>query len=381
MSDRRRRAGAADWNPLWAAGPTGVFLFAVLVAGLLQFAQLQRSLDRQALLSSEAFAQHDRLLQIVNEETGVRGYIASNDPIYLSIYYSSQQQWLKDAAVIAQTQAVIPQLAPQIRESIFAAQDVQRHFRREISLMRAGRAAQARTNLSQGKVLFDRLRSVDAAVQESADAELAAQRDHTSFLARAGFIAAVALCAVLVLWTIAFALVVHRSKVYRLSALRDSLTGVQNRRGALAAIDRQVAAAPASFGLVFVDLDGFKKINDVYGHATGDAILRTLGARLQSELRANDIVARLGGDEFVTLIAPPATREEVRAIAERLRKCVCRPYEIDGDSYVVGCSVGVSLYPEHGRTAESLMARADSAMYQAKASGGGVREATAVAGL
>lgn len=379
MSDRRRRTGAADWNFLWAAGPTGAFLFAVLVAGLLQFAQLQRSLDRQALLGSEAFAQHDRLLQIVNEETGVRGYIASNDPMYLSIYYSSQQQWLKDAAVIAQTQAVIPKLAPQIRESIFAAQDVQRHFRREIFLMRDGQAAQARRNLSQGKMLFDRLRSVDAAVQQSADAELAAQRAHTSFLARAGFIAAVVLCGIVVLWTLAFAFVVHRSKMYRLSALRDPLTGVQNRRGLIAAIDCQACADPESFGLVFVDLDGFKKINDVYGHATGDTILRAVGTRLQSELRANDTVARLGGDEFVTLIAPPATRDEVRAIAQRLRKCVCRPYEIDGDSYVVGCSVGVSMYPEHGRTAESLMARADNAMYQAKAGGGGVREATAVA--
>ena len=371
--------GAADWNPLWAAGPTGAFLFAVLVAGLVQFAQLQRSLDRQALLSSEAFAQHDRLLQIVNEETGVRGYIASNDQIYLSIYYSSQQQWLKDAAVIARTQSVIPKLAPQIRESMFAAQDVQQHFRREIALMRAGRVAQARGNLSHGKRLFDRLRAVDTAVQQSADAELAAQRAHTSFLARAGFIAAVLLCGVVVLWTIAFALVVHRSKLYRLSALRDPLTGVQNRRGLIAAIDRQVASDPVSFGLVFVDLDGFKKINDVYGHATGDATLRAFGARLQSELRANDTVARLGGDEFVTLVASPAAREEVRAIAERLRKCVCRPYEIDCDSYVVGCSVGVSMYPEHGRTAESLMARADSAMYAAKAGGGGVREATAVA--
>jgi diguanylate cyclase (GGDEF)-like protein len=110
----------------------------------------------------------------------------------------------------------------------------------------------------------------------------------------------------------------------------------------------------------------------VYGHATGDALLRLVAQRLQAEVRGGDSVCRLGGDEFVCVIGAPASSEDVRAVAQRLRRAVCRPYEIGSDSYVVGCSVGVSMHPQHGTTAESLLARADSAMYAAKASGGGV---------
>jgi diguanylate cyclase (GGDEF)-like protein len=107
--------------------------------------------------------------------------------------------------------------------------------------------------------------------------------------------------------------------------------------------------------------------------------LRRFTERLQSELRPNDSVCRLGGDEFVCVIASPASGDQVRAVAERLRKSASRPYEFGDDTYVVGCSIGVSMFPQHGKTAETLLARADSAMYAAKASGGGVREAHAVA--
>jgi diguanylate cyclase (GGDEF)-like protein len=227
-------------------------------------------------------------------------------------------------------------------------------------------------------MLFDRLRLLDAQVQQAADMQVSSQRAHTRLLARMGFSASIAVCAILALWTVAFAVMARRSKMYRLAALRDSLTGVQNRRGAIAALDAQVSAAhPASFGLVFVDLDGFKKINDVYGHATGDALLRGVASRLQSELRAGDAVCRLGGDEFVCIVAPPASSEEVSSVARRLCRAVTRPYEIEGDAYVIGCSVGTCMYPKHGKTAEALLARADRAMYEAKAAGGGVREAAA----
>lgn len=381
MARRRRRRYWGDSTIVWAAAPAAVLLFAMLVVGIAQFALLQRSLERQTILSAAAYAQHDRLLQIVNEETGVRGYVATGDPVFLGIYYASQEQWLKDAAAVARTQTAIPKLQGRVFRSIIAAQSVQAYFRREISLMRAHRISQAKRGLSQGKVLFDRLRALDAAVQTEADTEVEVQRQHSRLLARAGFVGGIAVCAIMMLWVAAFALVLRRARIYRLSALRDSLTGVQNRRGAIAAIDAEVGAAkPESFGLVFIDLDGFKKINDVYGHATGDAILRGVATRLQAQVRGDDVVCRLGGDEFVCVLSSCISNEEVRAVADRLRKAVCQPYEIDADSYVVGCSVGVSMYPQHGTTSEALLARADSAMYAAKARGGGVREATALAG-
>lgn len=306
--------------------------------------------------------------------------MATGDSTYLQTYYTSEVAWLNDSTVVARTQSAIPALAGRVQRSLVAAQDVQRYFRDELGLMRSGRQSTAKAELSRGKRLFDRLRVLDAYVQRQADAELRMQRSHTRVLAQAGFSAAIVLCAIVALWLFVFLFVLSRVRVYRLNSLRDSLTGAQNRAGAIAAIDSQVGAAdPQEFALVFIDLDGFKKINDVYGHATGDGILRSVADRLQMELRDADTVCRLGGDEFVCIIAPPASPEQARAIATRLCKTVSAPYTLEGDTFVVGCSVGLSLYPQHGATAEALLARADSAMYAAKAAGGGVREATAVA--
>lgn len=370
----------SDAKTLWASAMAASLLFAVLIAGMWQFSLVQRSLDRQALLSGAAFAQRDRLLQIVNEETGMRGYVATGSDRYLEIYYASRGQWPRDTAVILNTQSAMPALEPRVRRSIAAAQAVQSYFENEIALMRAGRVSQAKSELSKGKALVDRLRALDATVQREADAQLNAQRMHTRFLAIAGITASIALCIVLLVWVAGFIFVLRRARNYRLSSQIDPLTGAQNRRGAFAAIDAQLGAMQQrEFGLVFLDLDGFKKINDIHGHATGDDILRQVTSRLQAELRPADSVCRIGGDEFICVIAPPASAEQVRAVAERLRRSVGRPYEFGSDSYVVGCSVGVSMFPQHGKTAELLLARADSAMYAAKASGGGVREATAVA--
>src|SRR5579862_132961 len=144
MGKGRRRAYRGDSRILWAAAPAAVLLFAMLVAGIAQFALLQRSLDRQATLSAAAYAQHDRLLQIVNEETGIRGYVATGDPVYLEIYYSSQEQWRQDALAVAHTQAAIPRLQGRVLRSIAAAQNVQTYFRRELSLMRARHTSQAK---------------------------------------------------------------------------------------------------------------------------------------------------------------------------------------------------------------------------------------------
>jgi diguanylate cyclase (GGDEF)-like protein len=131
--------------------------------------------------------------------------------------------------------------------------------------------------------------------------------------------------------------------------------------------------------LVFIDLDGFKQINDSHGHAAGDAVLRDVAARLQQEVRAADSVCRVGGDEFLCVLAPPAGRDQVSIIAHRLRRSIAQPFSFRGNTYSIGCSVGVSMYPDHGTTSEVLLARADSAMYRAKAAGGGVAEAHGVA--
>jgi len=126
-----------------------------------------------------------------------------------------------------------------------------------------------------------------------------------------------------------------------------------------------------TLGFLFVDLDRFKAVNDTHGHTVGDVLLREVAARLQSLLRDEDTVARIGGDEFGLLIAGAADLGDVERVAEKIVGAMHRAFEVRGLRLSVGASVGVTTFPQPGDTYDSIMARADSAMYQAKAQGRG----------
>ena len=152
----------------------------------------------------------------------------------------------------------------------------------------------------------------------------------------------------------------------------DALTGLANRTllaertsQALAAARREAHHA----AVIFLDLDGFKPVNDEYGHAVGDALLVEVAARLRGGVRASDTVARLGGDEFVVLLAGVVESPQALALAEKLRADVARPCLLAGQALQVTASVGVALFPDHGADAEQLFRRADEAMYAAKQAG------------
>lgn len=211
--------------------------------------------------------------------------------------------------------------------------------------------------------------------QRKTAAEARSQRARTIALTRSGYIVSLALLAAIAVWIAAFVFTIRRAKVHRAAALSDSLTGLANRAGAIKSLQR-LTANGESFGVVFLDLDGFKKINDMHGHASGDSLLQEVSSRLSAEVRTGDYVARLGGDEFVCIIAPPTNAQHMRAIAERLGRAVTRPYNTAGDIFIIGCSAGYSLFPDDGLEAQALLDRADRAMYTAKAAGGGVQSAT-----
>jgi diguanylate cyclase (GGDEF)-like protein len=121
-----------------------------------------------------------------------------------------------------------------------------------------------------------------------------------------------------------------------------------------------------------LDLDGFKAVNDTWGHHAGDLVLIEIATRLSGTLRESDTAARLGGDEFVLML--PATPlvgaiEASRALVD----FIVAPITIEGKPLTVGASIGIAVFPNHGRDAEVLLAAADSAMYEAKRSGGGYR--------
>ncbi|MGH2377075.1 MAG: putative bifunctional diguanylate cyclase/phosphodiesterase [Candidatus Limnocylindria bacterium] len=155
-------------------------------------------------------------------------------------------------------------------------------------------------------------------------------------------------------------------------ALYDTLTDLPNRvlfndrvRQALAVSHRDGTGV----ALLLMDLDHFKEVNDTFGHHIGDLLLREVGPHLRSELRAGDTLARLGGDEFGVLL-PATTPAMAAAVAGRLLRAVERPFVIEDQPLTIGASIGIASAPEHGRDAETLLRRADVAMYVAKRGSG-----------
>ncbi|WP_269085696.1 diguanylate cyclase domain-containing protein [Pseudomonas sp. BMS12] len=165
------------------------------------------------------------------------------------------------------------------------------------------------------------------------------------------------------------------SQLHKL-AHHDPLTGLCNRLRFEQDLRDTLARAHRSgtrVALVFIDLNGFKAINDRLGHAAGDQVLVTLAKRLQQALRDSDIVARLGGDEFVVVMEGLSTQrepqDEAAAIAAKLLAALIPPIELAQGRQQVGASLGIALFPEHGASVDRLLHCADQAMYEAKRSG------------
>ena len=155
-------------------------------------------------------------------------------------------------------------------------------------------------------------------------------------------------------------------------ANHDSLTGLPNRRLLTSLLRRSIKKAVLSERLVavmFLDIDGFKMINDTLGHAKGDELLQAVAHRLTKTLRREDIIARLGGDEFSIVLDNIKQPGQVEAIAEKVINCFYEPFLINQRDCFLTASMGVSLYPSDGKTPESLIKNADIAMYKAKERG------------
>lgn len=152
-------------------------------------------------------------------------------------------------------------------------------------------------------------------------------------------------------------------------ATHDGLTGLPNRqlfteraRLLLSSSDRYGQA----FAVGYLDLDGFKEINDQYGHALGDAVLRAVAKALRSVMRDSDTVARVGGDEFLLLLAPIQGAAQAEQAALRVRDRIAEIKVVDGQAVNIAASIGLAYYPRDGRTLDQLVARADQVMYANK---------------
>ncbi len=155
-------------------------------------------------------------------------------------------------------------------------------------------------------------------------------------------------------------------------ALHDELTGLPNRRLLLDRFDQALARANRQRRqavLLFLDLDGFKHVNDALGHAAGDKLLQRFARRLAASVRASDTACRYGGDEFAVLL-PDCRSEECAAVAAKeLRTRLARPYRIDDTSLRITASIGAAVYPDDGKTFAEIAHAADLSMYRNKARG------------
>ena len=162
-----------------------------------------------------------------------------------------------------------------------------------------------------------------------------------------------------------------RSRIRHL-ADHDPLTQLPNRRQAMSdlySLTHRGKRNGQPFAVLSIDLDGFKPVNDKYGHDAGDEVLKTIARRLQSSIRTGDTVARMGGDEFIVLIDDPQANDEAHLLiyASRMRDILSQPIQLlQGQRVYVGASIGVAAYPSHAKQVDDLMREADQAMYRAK---------------
>ena len=166
----------------------------------------------------------------------------------------------------------------------------------------------------------------------------------------------------------------HSMKEQQLNhqAQHDALTQLPNRLLLIDRLTQSIAQAHRHgkmFAVMFIDLDNFKPINDKYGHHAGDNILKQVASQLKQCIREGDTAARLGGDEFVLIILDISSIDDCEKVAAKILHDISGEFELEGKSQQISCSIGISLYPQHGKDAATLVIQADKAMYQAKMKG------------
>jgi|GEM_PF-3427372 len=343
-------------------GVLGLIVLAAAVVAMAAFANVGSRMSQMRGATDAAFAADDAFVAMVDQETGVRGYVATGDPLLLAPYVSGRRRYEASAA----TPVVLdPAAAAVLRDFRADADRLERYFRVEIDEVRNGRRAAAVAHLRAGKALFDRLRVTDRRLARTLRGQIDANRAlmQSAFYYDEAVIAGMVL--VVVLGGTAATVIAGRGRTEAMLARRDAVTELPNRRAFEERLAGLIAAGTPWIGVIYIDLDGFKAINDRLGHAGGDELLAACGARIAGTIRPGDFAARVGGDEFAAIVAG-SELPVLDPVCERIRTAVEAPFTVAGTPVRVGASMGHAIYPRDGRTAEEIVRAADEAMYRVK---------------
>jgi len=358
-----------------------LLLLAAIVAGW--------SLQRMTDAAQESRHASSRRLLILEKtlnslhvaETAQRGYLITSNPRYLDPWESAAKQartYHQQLVTMYTGDAVASKLLESLGrwermklEDLEDSIDAQRTVGRDVAETLA-HADNGRRYMVQINNVIRELEAIEAASNASLQGVVAMRRNATYGAAVLLFLVAVIACAVVYRLLRREAAARHRMHEQMAhDAFHDALTLLPNRRYLLEELDRTVMRAQRQgrvAALLFIDLDGFKRVNDVLGHEAGDEVLKRASERFVRTVRQSDFLARLGGDEFAVVMEAD-NRASAAALGERLIASIRAPLIEAHAEYIVSASIGVALFPEDATDSSSLLARADQAMYVAKRSG------------
>jgi len=366
-------------------------LYAFLVAGLVAAAALfiyeARLIVEDNASDEEAFAVllagNQVLHDLENAETGQRGYLLTGDSAYLDPYRQGVEDLDDTMLKLHQAVSGDPDSLELVRKVERTKSEKVMELARTIALAQAGNrdAALTYVRTDEGKRVMDSLRrDLGILLDRWRYRRSLATRDaHTRVIFESAALAAIAalVCGLIgyvaFVQRRAFASAREASILLTEQATHDALTELPNRRHLLSALDAltaEHAQDKARTALLYLDIDGFKSVNDTLGHAAGDALLRELSRILRSTIREDELLARVGGDEFVVLTSQRVDDSQLRELAQRLIACVTSTGERQyAGRFAIGVSIGIATFPDRAASGLELLDMADSAMYRAKRAG------------
>jgi len=340
------------------------FGFAVMTTTV-AFNQIAGHQEHQRAIVDATFAQRAAFVALVDEETGVRGYLATGNPGFLEPYRDGERRY---AAYLAHPPAV-DDAAAQAEVTRFAASaaTARNLFRAQVADVAHGRRVHALARLPAERRAFDAVRRDEAATSDALQRALAAGTATTRIALDEARTATI-IMAIMLIGAGMFSTVTNvRARQSARLARRDTVTRLPNRR----AFEERLRVAlaerrpEAHLAVLYIDIDGFKPVNDRLGHTAGDTLLAAFGERLRRSVRPADFVARIGGDEFAAILdlASPAGAATISA---RILSDVEQPYVVGGASTHVGASIGIAVAPRDGVEPRRIVDVADAAMYREK---------------